>query len=71
MDEMKIKSKLLTSIISKIISKSLKKQLGIDCELKINDILFSNDGSKTTLKLSLEGSVNTSDIPKVVDKFLA
>lgn len=70
MDEMKIQSKIFTGIISRIISKNLKKTIGIDCSIKINEILLQNDGNKTNIKLNIEGNIETTEVQKIVKKFI-
>lgn len=70
MDEMKIKSKIFTGILSKMISKNLKNKIGIDCDITIGEILVKNDGNKTSVKISIEGCVETSKISSIVSKFL-
>lgn len=70
MDEMKIKSKIFTGILSKVISKNLKSKMGVDCNVTIDEILLKNDGNKTSVKISIEGCVETSKISEIVSKFL-
>lgn len=38
MDELKIKSKVLTAIISKFVTRALRKKLGKDIEIKLNEV---------------------------------
>ncbi len=70
MDDMIIRSKLFTGIISKVISRSLKKKIGSDCDIKVNEIVLTNDGEMTCVKLNIEGSVETSKIPELVKDFI-
>ena len=70
MDEMKIKSKIFTGILSKIVSKNLKSKIGIDCDVKIDELLLKNVGNKTSVKISIEGCVETSKISEIINKFL-
>lgn len=70
MDTLKIRSKIMTGLVSKIVRSIVKKQLnGLDISLDIGDITIDT-GQNGRLDFSLNGSITTSDIEKIVKSTL-
>lgn len=70
MDEMKIKTLWLRGLIKRIVNKTLKKKYGIDLNLDIHDLeVISNLQDQTvTLSTSIDISIPTSDINKIISQ---
>lgn len=69
MDIMKLETGLITSLISKIIKKNIKTKIGLDANINLKRLDIKNDGKRTNVKIELEGSIDTSDIPAMIEKF--
>lgn len=67
MDEMKIQSSFMKSLISSIVNKRLSKNSG-NWTVDIHKLGFVNSGERTTINIGIDLEVNTSDIPKLLEK---
>ena len=72
MDEMKIKTLWLRGLIKRIVNKTLKKKYGIDLNLDIHELeVISNLQDQTvTLSTSINISIPTSDINKIISQIM-
>ena len=64
MDELKIKSKLLTSIISKIIRSAVKKKLGYDIDVQLHELTATINDEKAHVYINAEGDVDVKEFNK-------
>ena len=70
MDEMTIKSKLLTGIISGIIEKEIKKKFGYELDIQIGGLAFSNNGENVALTGELGVVISTDELKKIINEHL-
>lgn len=70
MDEMIIKSKLLTSIISGIIEKEIKKKFGYKVGIQIDGLSFSNNGENVVLVGELGVVISVDELKKIINEHL-
>lgn len=64
MDELKIKSKLLTNIVSKIIRSTVKKRLGYDIDIQIHELTATINDGKAHVYINAEGDVDVKEFKK-------
>ena len=70
MDEMTIKSKLLTGIISGIIEKEIKKKFGYKVDIQIGGFEFSNNGENVVLAGEIGAVISTEELKKIINEHL-
>lgn len=70
MDEMTIKSKLLTGIISGIIEKEIKKKFGYELDIQIDGLSFSNNGESVVLTGVMGVVISTDELKKIINEHL-
>lgn len=70
MDEMTIKSKLLTSFISGIIEKEIKKKFGYEVDIQIGGLEFSNNGENVILAGEMGVVISHEEIKKIINEHL-
>ena len=66
MDEMKIKSGLMTGIVSKLIKRSIKKHLGCEMDITIQDLSLLSNDEKTHIHISVDGMMTKDEIKKLL-----
>lgn len=64
MDELKIKSKLLTNIVSKIIRSTVKKKLGYDIDIQLHELTATINDGKAHVYINAEGDVDVKEFKK-------
>lgn len=64
MDELKIKSKLLTNIVSKIIRFTVKKKLGYDIDIQLHELTATINDGKAHIYINAEGDVDAKEFKK-------
>ena len=64
MDELKIKSKLLTNIVSKIIRSTVKKKLGYDIYVQLHELTTIINDGKAHVYINAEGDVDVKEFKK-------
>lgn len=64
MDELKIKSKLLTNIVSKIIRSAVKKKLGYDIDIQLHEFTATINDEKAHVYINAEGDVDVNEFKK-------
>ena len=70
MDEMTIKSKLLTGIISGIIEKEIKKRFGYEVDIQIGGFEFSNDEENVILAGEMGVVISHEELKKIINEHL-
>ena len=70
MDEMKIKTPLLTGLIAKVIKKQIYKNTGVRANIVINDISLTNKDGKTEVHLDVKATAVTEDITSFIEKHI-
>lgn len=64
MDELKIKSKLLTNIVSKIIRSAVKKKLGYDIDIQLHELTATINDRKAHVYINAEGDVDINEFKR-------
>ena len=64
MDELKIKSKLLTNMVSKIIRSTVKKKLGYDIDIHLYELTATINDGKAHIYINAEGNVDVKEFKK-------
>lgn len=64
MDELKIKSKLLTNFVSKIIMSTVKKKLGYDIDVQLHELTATINDGKAHIYINAEGDVDVKEFKK-------
>lgn len=70
MDEMHIKSNFTKDLIVKAVRRIIRSKLGIDAKIDLGDIDVSIGDQTADVSLSLHGSVNKSELFKVITSLL-
>lgn len=64
MDELKIKSKLITGLVSRVVSGTIKKKLGYTVDLTINEILVTISDDVAHMHIDADGNVGIDEFKK-------
>ena len=65
-DEVNIVSGFMRRIISGYVSRLLKKQIGLDADLKINDLHVYTFRGKVHFSVGAEGTFDQNDLTKLI-----
>lgn len=70
MDEMKINlsSPVTRTIISKLLSRYIRKALGIETNIKLNELTINTVNNKAHLHVDIEGTIDETSYLKVLKK---
>lgn len=66
MDEMRIKSKLLTGAISKIIEKEIKKKFGYETDIQITGLSLSNQDGMVFVGGEIGLYISEDELKKII-----
>lgn len=66
MDELKIKSAVMTALISKIIKTALRKSVGYDIDIQLNECCASVKEGKVHFNINADGEISVEDISKIL-----
>lgn len=66
MDELKIKSKIMTGIISKLIRVALQKKFGKNIDLKLNEVIASVNNGQVSIHLNADCRFEQSELTELL-----
>jgi hypothetical protein len=66
MDEMKISTRLMKGLIAKIVKTMIKKKVGYDVDIRLNDLVITNDNDKAHVHLNVDAEMNKDELAKIL-----
>jgi N-methylhydantoinase B/oxoprolinase/acetone carboxylase alpha subunit len=66
MDEMKISTRLMKGLIAKIVKTMIKKKVGYDVDIRLNDLVITNDNDKAHVHLNVDAELNKDELAKIL-----
>ena len=66
MDEMKISTRLMKGLIAKIVKTMIKKKVGYDVDIRLNDLIITNDDDKAHVHLNVDAELNKDELAKIL-----
>lgn len=67
MDEMLIKSKIMTNAVSKVVKKVLKKKTGYDVDIKLNNFCtYTTPEEKTHIHLDIDAELTKEELANIL-----
>ena len=67
MDEMKISTRLMKGLIAKIVKTMIKKKVGYDVDIRLNDLVITNDDNKAHVHLNVDAELNKDELAKILE----
>lgn len=66
MDEMKISTRLMKGLIAKIVKTMIKKKVGYDVDIRLNDLVITNDNNKAHVHLNVDAELDKDELAKIL-----
>lgn len=66
MDEMKISTRLMKGLIAKIVKTMIKKKVGYDVDIRLNDLVITNEDDKAHVHLNVDAELNKDELAKIL-----
>lgn len=66
MDEMKISTRLMKGLIAKIVKTMIKKKVGYEVDIRLNDLVITNDNDKAHVHLNVDAEMNKDELAKIL-----
>jgi N-methylhydantoinase B/oxoprolinase/acetone carboxylase alpha subunit len=66
MNEMKISTRLMKGLIAKIVKTMIKKKVGYDVDIRLNDLVITNDNDKAHVHLNVDAEMNKDELAKIL-----
>ena len=66
MDEMKISTRLMKGLIAKIVKTMIKKKVGYDVDIRLNDLVITNDDNKAHVHLNVDAELDKDELAKIL-----